>query len=891
MKDQLARVTRTTCPYCGVGCGVLAIRQTDGSIQVQGDPEHPANKGRLCSKGSALAETIGLSHRILNPQLEGQDASWDKALNRVADGFKQVIAEHGPDAVAFYVSGQLLTEDYYVANKLMKGYIGSANIDTNSRLCMSSPVAAHKRAFGSDTVPGCYDDMELADLVVLVGSNLAWCHPILYQRVKAAKERRKNMKVVVIDPRVTATCEIADLHLPLRPGTDVLLFNGLLAYLAQQGLGDLAFLEERASGFAAAVAAANAETGTIPDVAEGCVLPEADVAKFFSWFAQNERVVTGFSQGVNQSNAGTDKCNTIINCHLFTGRIGRPGMGPFSITGQPNAMGGREVGGLANQLAAHFDLDNPAHQQQVKRFWRSPVIAEKGGLKAVELFDAIHDGRVKAVWIMATNPVVSLPDANKVKEALSRCPLVVVTDMTNTDTTALAHVVFPVATWGEREGTVTNSERCISRQRAFLERPGESQPDWWIIGEVAKRMGFGAGFPYQNPHEIFQEHASLSGFENEGQRDFDISGLAGLLEQDYESLTPLRWPVNDQHPAGTDRMFGEGRFYTPDGKARLVPVKYRPPVNALGGSYPMTLNTGRVRDHWHTMTRTGQSPRLSSHLIEPYAEIHPIDAARRRIVDGSLVRLRTAWGKMSARAKITADQRPGSVFVPIHWSGEFASDGLVGALVNPVVDPISGEPELKQTPVQVEAITAAWHGFVLTRGPLAMAGVDYWVKAAQDSCWRYEMASETAPDNWSTWAALRLARRDTDEWLEYQDRSQGRYRAALLQGGQLMACVFVAPDRELPSRSWLTTLFSQPQINDADRMGLLAGRSLNPQADAGEIVCACFRVGRKTLIQAISRDGLNTVEAIGKSLKAGTNCGSCIPELNELITEHGWIST
>ncbi|WP_338016773.1 molybdopterin-dependent oxidoreductase [Oleomonas cavernae] len=465
---------RTTCPYCGVGCGVLATPQADGSVAIKGDPDHPANFGRLCSKGSALGETLSLDDRLLMPVVEGERATWSQALGLVARRFQETIAEHGPDSVAFYVSGQLLTEDYYVANKLMKGFIGSANIDTNSRLCMASSVAGHKRAFGTDTVPGCYEDLEEADLVVLVGSNLAWCHPVLFQRLAAAKAAR-GIQVVTIDPRRTATSELADLHLGLEPGSDVALFNGLLDHLVQAGLADQTFIAEHTTGIVETLAVAES-TGIKGAQAATGLTPE-QLTRFYRLFARHEKVVTVYSQGVNQSSAGTDKVNAIINCHLLTGRIGRPGMGPFSVTGQPNAMGGREVGGLANQLAAHLELGVPEHRALVQAFWASPTIADKPGLKAVDLFEAVHDGRVKALWIMATNPVDSLPQADRVAEALRRCPFVVVSDVIGkTDTTAYGHVLLPATAWGEKDGTVTNSERRISRQRPFLDPPAKPGP-------------------------------------------------------------------------------------------------------------------------------------------------------------------------------------------------------------------------------------------------------------------------------------------------------------------------------------------------------------------------------------------------------------------------------
>src|SRR5262245_43192659 len=603
-REGVMSVVRTTCPYCGVGCGLRAARAADGGYEISGDPEHPANFGRVCSKGAALGETLGLDGRLLHPEIRGARATWDEALDAVATGFARTIAEHGPDSVAFYVSGQLLTEDYYVANKLMKGFIGSANIDTNSRLCMASAVAGYKRAFGADTVPNDYTDLEEAELIVLVGSNLAWCHPVLFQRVAAAKAASSNLRVVLVDPRRTQTAEIADLHLQLRPGTDVVLFNGLLNYLRREDALDLEFLDAHTEGFGAALRCAKDSAASIPAVAAACGLKEDDVLEFYRTFARMPKTVTAFSQGVNQSTSGTDKVNAIVNVHLATGRIGKPGMGPFSLTGQPNAMGGREVGGLANQLAAHMDFAED-NVDRVARFWGSPRVAARPGLKAVDLFDAVERGTVKAVWIMSTNPVVSMPDAERVRRALQGCEHVVVPDcVRDTDTTRCAHVLLPAAAWGEKTGTVTNSERRISRQRSFMSPPGEAQPDWWIVAQVAKRLGFGAAFDYDGPAAIFREHARLSAFENGGERAFDIGAVASSSDAEYETLQPFQWP----RPAGVaapPRLFADGRFFTASRKAQLVPTAPRAPARKPDADYPLVLNTGRVRDQWHTMTRTG----------------------------------------------------------------------------------------------------------------------------------------------------------------------------------------------------------------------------------------------------------------------------------------------
>ena len=881
---------RTTCPYCGVGCGVLASAGDDGTVAVRGDPRHPSNYGRLCSKGAALGETVDVDGRLLHPRIDGRRVSWHAALDYVAAGFRRIIDQHGPDAVAFYVSGQLLTEDYYVANKLMKGFIGSANIDTNSRLCMSSSVAGHKRAFGSDTVPGCYDDLEQAELLVLVGSNMAWCHPVLFQRIRAAREQHPERKLVVIDPRRTASCDDADLHLAVKSGSDSILFNGLLSYLFHNGMVDFNYLETATEGYGQALRTARDSAPSIPKVAAACGLAEGDLARFYHLFAATQRVVTVYSQGVNQSSSGSDKVNAIINCHLATGRIGRVGMGPFSVTGQPNAMGGREVGGLANQLAAHMDFDDPVQVDRVRRFWRAPTIATRPGLKAVDMFRAVDDGRIKAVWIMATNPVVSLPDADRAREALRNCELVVVSDcIADTDTTACARVLLPAAAWGEKEGTVTNSERRISRQRTFLSPPGEARPDWWIVCEVAKRLGYSEAFDFDGPAQIFREHAALSGFENDGERDFDLSSLVGMSDDDYASMQPAQWPMNVAHPRGTERMFSDGRYFTPSRKARFIAVEPRPPVNAPDDDYPMVLNTGRVRDHWHTLTRTGKSPRLSAHTLEPYAELHPRDAARLNISDGALLSVRSRWGWMIARAAVSEAHRPGHVFVPMHWNAQFAARGRVDVLVNPETDPVSGQPESKHTPVRVESYLPKWHGFLISRRRLHLPAMDYWVMAAGRQFWRYELAGETVPEDWGRWARDLLCGNDRApaEWVEYVDGAAGRYRGARLVGNRMDGCLFIADNQNLPPRAWLGKLFAQDGLSQRDRMSLLAGNPPEDRPDGGRVVCSCFGVGINTLTQAIRQQGLVTAESIGQVLQAGTNCGSCIPELKALIKEVG----
>jgi assimilatory nitrate reductase catalytic subunit len=878
-----ATTVRTTCPYCGVGCGVLATQESDGAVAIKGDPGHPANFGRLCSKGSALAETLSLDDRLLHPEIGGRRATWESAIDLVATRFNEVIATHGADSVAFYVSGQLLTEDYYVANKLMKGFIGTANIDTNSRLCMASSVAGHRRAFGSDTVPGAYEDLELADLVVLVGSNLAWCHPVLFQRLLAARQVR-GTKIVVVDPRRTVTAEAADLHLPIAPGSDVALFNGLLDHLAASGSINEPFVARHTNGPDATLAVARA-TGRAGAARETGVA-EIDLCRFYGLFAGTERVVTVYSQGVNQSSAGTDKVNAIINCHLLTGRIGRPGMGPFSVTGQPNAMGGREVGGLANTLAAHMEIENPDHRRIVQGFWHSPTIASRPGPKAVDLFRAVGDGRIKALWIMATNPVDSLPEADGVIEALRSCPFVVVSDVArNVDSIGYAHVRLPAAAWGEKDGTVTNSERRISRQRAFLTLPGDAKPDWWIVAQVARRMGF-RGFDYDGPAAIFREYAALTREENGGTRDLDLGALADVTDTAYATLPPFQWPLPVESTVSAQkRFFAAGGFYTADRRARFVPTPVRRPMTSLDAARPLVLNTGRIRDQWHTMTRTAKSARLMSYLAEPFAEIHPEDAAQLGIAPADLVQVMSAHGSVLVRALVTERQRRGSVFVPMHWTDQLASAARVNALVGSHVDPLSGQPELKHTPVAIRRVAASWYGFAVSACKPAPQDALYWAMAKAAGGWRIELADAQEPADWRSFV-VRLLGVDAGKAniLSYQDNGRDARRFAAFDGARLLGVLFVAPQPVQVSRSWAAEQLSR--CHDAvGRLSLLAGRGGEDTPDPGAMICACLSVGANQIASVVAA-GAVTVEAVGDRLKAGTSCGSCRTEIRRLIDAH-----
>ena len=868
----------TTCAYCGVGCGVKMQPQQEG-FKASGDDLHPANLGRLCVKGSALGETLDLAGRLLHPEIAHQQVSWQQALDAVAHGLQSIIRDYGPQAVAFYGSGQLLTEDYYVANKLMKGFIGAGNMDTNSRLCMASAVVGYKRAFGADAVPCSYRDLELADCVILTGSNTAWAHPVAYQRLVQAKKARPEMRIIVIDPRQTATCDIADLHLPLRPGSDAALFCGALNAMAAHGRLDSKFLQQHTEGAAEALAAAG--DWTEAKTAEFCGLTLAQLRAFYQAIAESDRLVTLYSMGINQSSSGVDKCNAIINLHLAMGKVGHEGCGPFSITGQPNAMGGREVGGLANQLAAHMGF-SPEEVERVGRFWKSDSVTKRAGLNAVELFRAIEEGQIKAVWIMGTNPLVSLPDADRVRAGLARCPLVIVSDvMRDTDTTRTAHISLPALAWGEKNGTVTNSERRISRQRAFLPAPGEAKPDWWIISQVARRLGFGEAFAYQHPAEIFREHAALSGFENSGTRAFDISGLAQISNRQWDELSPVQWPVNAANPQGRERLFSDGRFYHPDGKARLMAITPRLPRNQPPACYPLIMNTGRIRDQWHTMTRTGKSARLMQHISEPFCQFHPDDAPHIRA--GDLLRVSSSHGWLLLRAQPDSLQPRGSVFVPMHWNSQFSQQARGEARVEAHTDRLSGQPESKHMPVSLRRWQAAWQGELFVRGNVPMPpATAYWSRIAQPGITHYVLADSSIPPAWLAWLDEYVT---TGQWICQSARlGDDGYHLLAWADGALQLAFYAHRERPELERQAVVAAFSQPPQTAQQRLALLAGRGENARASAGATICSCFGVGEVTIADAV-RQGCSNVQQLGARLKCGTNCGSCIPELKKIVLE------
>lgn len=1016
---ESTRTVRTTCPYCGVGCGVLAtVDNMTGQVSVKGDPEHPANFGKLCSKGSNLAETLGTERRLTQPyyqnkkatmlslplaratqaaqssqsvppkpsanSLNQQDSDWDTILDDVASRLSDTIAKHGPESVMFYVSGQLLTEDYYVANKLMKGFIGSNNIDSNSRLCMSSAVAGHKRAFGADLVPGNYTDFETCDLLVLVGSNMAWCHPILFGRFLQAKQENPNKKLIVIDPRRTDSCEFADLHLPIAPGTDNHLYNGLLKYLEENGCTDSEYASQ-CDGVEQAVTAAN--LWDIESVAKATQLDAEKIEQFYQLVAANDKTVTAFSMGVNQSSSGTDKVNAIINSHLLTGRVGKKGAGPFSLTGQPNAMGGREVGALANLLAGHLQLDIAEHRQSVGEFWQSPQpIVPKVGVKACDVAEAILDGKVKAIWIVATNPVVSLPEANKFRQALAACDLVIVSECSkDSDTLRCADIVLPAQSWSEKSGTVTNSERRISRQRSLVKGVGDSKPDWWIFSQVAKRMGF-RGFDYTEPSEIFLEHAALTSHENSKYpRQLDLMAELERHNQPYDSMSPLQWGGQYIDVIASDFQHAKPKLVaiTPPRQASAVnrfnaindnnKTKFRAEKktkqNNLGlgltqnfdDGLKLRLITGRLRDQWHTMTRTALAPKLNQQQTVPTLTLHPQNAEALGVNNNDFVSIKadtlqvTKCSTVVAQVEVSEDMRLGDSFMPMHWSDAFASLARVGTLIPIKVDPISAQPELKNSAIVVQPLPIKSVGRILvhpewlapalvqlrqlteltsdqSQAAVSVPNLIWSISRQQDSIlinlatgteqmsdawltaefWQQFVASVVNPHQRSNSDSLdSLDRPDKShsparldgEWAEldtsimtYEAAQQLRYvvrqpvaielasSSAQLEE-QLMLAVYIAPQSEqLPSIHWLNSCFAD--LSDVPSVKwLLAGKPASGYVDPGPLVCACMGVGENTIINAITSEECDDAISVGKLCQAGTNCGSCVGQINELIKQ------
>ena len=716
---------QTTCCYCGVGCGIVVTEHANGQLTVRGDESHPSSQGLLCSKGMNLHYTaMDRSDRLLHPQMRMnrsmplQNVTWDQALDRTALIFKNFISNHGPDSVGFYVSGQCLTEEYYVVNKLIKGFIGSNNIDTNSRLCMSSAVVGYKLTLGEDSVPVCYEDLDVADCFFVAGSNAAWAHPIIWRRVEANKAKNPAAKIIVVDPRRTQTAAVADLHLQLNPGTDIVLYNAIGRVLIENNWIDADFIQNHTDGFEAYKTQVFQKT--VEKAAHVCGLDPTDITLAARYIHESSGFLSLWTMGLNQSVVGVNKNLALIALNLLTGRIGTPGNGPFSLTGQPNAMGGREVGGLANLLPAHRDLTNPEHRAEVETFWDAQAkIAPKPGLTATEMFDALHDGRMKAIWIICTNPLVSMPDAALIEAALKKARFVVVQDVSNrSDTLAFADVVLPAATWLEKTGTMTNSERRVTLLPKVLDAPGEALSDVEILLRFAKKMGFGKWFDYADESAIYAEHAALTEGTN-----CDVSGVSYEVLRENRSV---QWPYpknpiptfpllgralaplsagegrGGEVPRGTKRLFTNHRFFTANGHAKLHPVPDENPSEPLDDDFPLILTTGRIRDQWHTMTRSGKVAKLRQHIAEPFLELHPADAAERGISENQLVEIESRRGMARVKAKLMPDVKQGVCFLPMHF-GRVGNDanGRANNLTNSLVDPRSKEPDFKFTAVQV----------------------------------------------------------------------------------------------------------------------------------------------------------------------------------------------
>jgi len=914
------RETRSTCPYCGVGCGVII--ESDGAqiTGVRGDPEHPANFGRLCTKGSTLALTasapITLHSRLRTPRLHGQAVGWDLALDEAASRFAGIVQQHGPDAVGFYISGQLLTEDYYVFNKLAKGLIGTNNVDTNSRLCMSSAVAGYKLTLGADAPPCSYEDLDHADMVFIVGSNMAWAHPILFRRLEDAKRARPQMKIVVADPRRTETAEIADLHLPLLPGTDVALFHGLLHLLMWEGRVDPTFVAQHTTGFEAL--RDRVRDFTPKEVARLCGIAEADLVQTARWFANLDDAsgVRGptlslYCQGLNQSSAGTAKNAALINLHLATAQIGKPGAGPFSLTGQPNAMGGREVGGLANLLSAHRDLANPEHRAEVARLWGVDEVPAAPGKTAVEMFQAAADGEIKALWIACTNPAQSMPDQATVRRALERAEFVVLQEAFEGTATAVhADLLLPATSWGEKDGTVTNSERRISRVRPAVAPPGQARHDWQIAVDFARRLesrlrpGRATLFPYDSAESIWNEHR-----ESTRGRDLDITGLGYPM---LEHAGPQQWPLPAGHTQGRARLYEDGVFATHDGRAAFFDTPFQPVAEARDARFPFSLTTGRLRDQWHGMTRTGTLGRLFGHAPEPAIELHAQDMARLKLADGDLVRVRSRRGAIVLPARTAAGVSPAQAFIAMHWGEEFLSGrddagqvlAGVNALTSSAFCPRSKQPELKHAAVRIERAALPWRLLAAAWLPAdaAMATRDRLRALMREFDFAsvvpfgqkrdgllLRAAAKAAPDA-AVLSAIESAfglHAEDRSLLRYADPARGQRRTMRLQavdGGARLETFVLAGDAS--AEAWIRALLQDELAAEGLTRQLLAPGGQPMAVSRRRQVCNCFDVDEATIagrLASCTGSPEQRLASVQETLRCGTQCGSCLPELRRMV--------
>ena len=903
------RTTKSTCPYCGVGCGVIVTTDGGRISAVDGDPAHPANFGRLCSKGSTLHLTTGLAGRALHPELRTTRGaprarvSWDVALDHAAQKFADVIREHGPDSVAFYISGQLLTEDYYVFNKLAKGLIGTNNVDTNSRLCMSSAVAGYKATLGADAPPACYEDIDHAELLFIAGSNTAWAHPVLYRRIEAARANNPSMKTIVVDPRRTETAREADLHLPILPGSDIALYNAMLHVMLWEGWVNPAYIAEHTEGFEALKETVREYTPAF--AADICGVAAADIVQAAKWFATSGATLSLYCQGLNQSAHGTHNNAALINLHLATGHIGKPGAGPFSLTGQPNAMGGREVGGMANLISAHRDMANATHRAEVAALWGVKDVPATPGKTAVELFDALHTGAIKAVWIACTNPAHSMPDVMRVHEALNKAEFVVVQDaFRNTETAAFADLLLPASTWGEKEGTVTNSERCISRVRAAIPAPGEARADWIIARDFALKLGEKLDhkvdhsdaprlFNYPTAESVFNEHrASTRG------RDLDITGLNYAL---LENQGPQQWPFPEGATGGKARLYADGRFVTPSGRARFVNTLHKPLAEQTDARFPLHFNTGRLRDQWHGMSRSGRVARLANHAEEAVVSMNARDMALWSLADGDVVRLRSRRGAITARVAASDELRSGQTYMPMHWGGRSLNSEGSNVLTVPAFDPLSKQPELKHAAVAISKLdvpfrVVAMRRFEVAEGEAALNLLDQ----ARELLAAFEHAHLTLAGRDSTLVVFRgfnteavadevLDRMDAlfgmvdEKAMRYVDAKKRVEKKACITDGVVTSVCLAG---ETAAQEWLKNLMIEGASAEAVRPWVLAPVASAPRGslNRGLIVCACHDVSESE-IRAQAAASKGHLAAVQAKLKCGTQCGSCLPTVKRLVKD------
>ena len=896
--------TKSTCPYCGVGCGVII--ESDGAqiTGVRGDLDHPANFGRLCTKGQTLhltaSEPITLHARLRTPRLHGQAVSWNQALDTAADTFARIATEHGPDALGFYISGQLLTEDYYVFNKLAKGVVGTNNIDTNSRLCMSSAVAGYKATLGADAPPTCYDDIAHAHCLFIAGSNMAWAHPVLYRRLEDARRNNPALKVIVVDPRRTETAAQGDLHLQLQPGTDVALFHGLLHVMLWEGLTDARHIADHTRGIDALKAIVREFTPR--ETARITGLAEAQIVQAAQWFGGSAATLSLYCQGLNQSSSGTDKNAALINLHLATGHIGKPGAGPFSLTGQPNAMGGREVGGMANLLSAHRDLANPEHRAEVARLWGLPDVPAKPGKTAVEMFQAAAAGEIKALWIACTNPAQSLPDQATVQRALQRAEFVVLQEsFDHTATAAYAQLLLPASSWGEKEGTVTNSERRITRVRAAVPAPGDARADWAIACDFGRRLearlrpGQPTLLPWTTPEAVWNEHR-----ETTRGRDLDITGLSwSRLDQ-----APQCWPCPEGSLVGQERLYTDGRYATDDGRARFAAVPYRPVAEPRDARFPFALNTGRLRDQWHGMSRSGTIGRLFGHAPEPALDLHPQDMARLRLKDGDLASVASRRGSLVLPVRSSTSVAPTQTFVPMHWGPDLVQGGI-NTLASPALCPQSGQPELKHAAVSIVRADLPWRVVALAwcdeaqalqlrqqlRSLFGAFGYATCVAFGRDRSGVLFRAAAAAPGGAAVLAQMSsLFGLQGEQALHYEDVGRGQRRSVRLRalnGQQQLEAVLLAGDTR--AEAWIAPLLQQQLPAQAYGRSLLSGSAEppGPTPVRSSQVCSCFDVSESRIqqsLEACSGSSGARLAALQAELRCGTQCGSCLPELRRLVT-------